>query len=111
MNTPILTYQRSKYLEHNRLSVNEGVPTGFGIGSKSPIGDVGSLLWHHQSATLAAKELIVYCMQYIFISFLLSKFCDIKVACTSGPIFEKIMKRYPIFFVQIIYCQIDQMHI
>ena len=26
----------------------------------------------------------------------------IKVACTSGPIFEKIMKRYPIFSLQII---------
>ena len=33
-----------------------------------------------------------------------------KVACTSGPIFEKIMKRYPIFSVQIINYQIDQMH-
>ena len=32
----------------------------------------------------------------------------IKVAYTSGPIFEKIMKRYPIFSVQIIYYQIDQ---
>ena len=35
---------------------------------------------------------------------------DFKVACTSGPIFEKIMKRYPIFSVQIINHQIDQMH-
>ena len=33
-----------------------------------------------------------------------------KVACTSGPIFKKIMKRYPIFSVQIIKYQIDQMH-
>ena len=34
-----------------------------------------------------------------------------KVACTSGPIFEKkIIKRYPIFSVQITYFQIDQMH-
>ena len=32
-----------------------------------------------------------------------------KVACTSAPIIEKIMKRYPIFSVQIIYYQIDQM--
>ena len=32
----------------------------------------------------------------------------IKVAYTSGPIFEKIMKRYPIFSVQIINYQIDQ---
>ena len=31
-----------------------------------------------------------------------------KVAYTSGPIFEKIMKRYPIFSVQIINYQIDQ---
>ena len=32
-----------------------------------------------------------------------------KVACTSGLIFgTKIMKRYPIFSVQIIYHQIDQ---
>ena len=34
----------------------------------------------------------------------------LKVACTSGPIFEKIMTRYPIFYVQIINYQIDQMH-
>ena len=33
-----------------------------------------------------------------------------KVAYTSGPIFEKIMKRYPIFSVQRIYYQIDLMH-
>ena len=32
----------------------------------------------------------------------------IKVAYTSGPIFEKIMKRYPIFSMQIINYQIDQ---
>ena len=32
----------------------------------------------------------------------------IKVAYTSGPIFEKFMKRYPIFSVQIINYQIDQ---
>ena len=37
-------------------------------------------------------------------------FVAIKVACTSGQIFEKIMKRYPIFSVQIINYQIDQMH-
>ena len=34
----------------------------------------------------------------------------IKVAYTSGPIFETIMKRYPIFSVQIIHYQIDQKH-
>ena len=34
----------------------------------------------------------------------------IKVAYTSGPIFEKIMKRYPICSVQIINYQIDQTH-
>ena len=33
-----------------------------------------------------------------------------KVAYTSGPIFKKIMKRYPIFSVQIINYQIDQKH-
>ena len=34
-----------------------------------------------------------------------------KVACTSVPFFEKkIMKRYPIFSVQINYYQIDQMN-
>ena len=26
----------------------------------------------------------------------------LKVACTSGPIFEKFMKRYPIYSLQII---------
>ena len=34
----------------------------------------------------------------------------VKVAYTSGQIFEKIMKRYPIFIVQIINYQIDQKH-
>ena len=34
----------------------------------------------------------------------------IKVAYTSGPIFEKNMKRYPIFSVQIINNQIVQNH-
>ena len=48
-----------KHLEHNRLSVNEGLNMTRVRGSKSPIGDVGSLLWRRQSATLAAKELIV----------------------------------------------------
>ena len=33
-----------------------------------------------------------------------------KVAYTSGQIFVKIMKRYPIFSVQIINYQIDQKH-
>ena len=35
---------------------------------------------------------------------------SIKVAYTSGPIFEKIMKRYPIFSVQIINYQRVQKH-
>ena len=35
---------------------------------------------------------------------------QIKVACTSGPFFEKIIKRYPIFSLQINYHQIDQKH-
>ena len=35
---------------------------------------------------------------------------SLKVAYTSGQIFEKIMKRYPIFSVQIINYQIDQKH-
>ena len=35
---------------------------------------------------------------------------NFKVACTSCPIFEKNIKRYPILSVQIIYYQIDQMH-
>ena len=34
----------------------------------------------------------------------------LKVAYTSGPIFVKIMKRYPIFSLQIINYQIDLMH-
>ena len=33
-----------------------------------------------------------------------------KVACTSGPIFEKNIKRYPIFSLQIINYQIELMH-
>ena len=35
---------------------------------------------------------------------------SVKVAYTSGPIFEKNMKRYPIFSVQNIDHQIDQRH-
>ena len=38
------------------------------------------------------------------------KYVRLKVACTSGPIFEIIMKRYPIFSVQKIDHQIDQKH-
>ena len=41
------------------------------------------------------------------------KVCDnahIKVAYTSGQFFEKIMKRYPIFSLQINYYQIDERH-
>ena len=34
----------------------------------------------------------------------------VKVAYTSGQIFEKIMKRYPIFSLQIINYQIDLLH-
>ena len=43
---------------------------------------------------------------------LLQKHCilQLKVACTSGPFFEKIMKRYPIFSLQNNYHQIDQRH-
>ena len=33
-----------------------------------------------------------------------------KVAYTSDPFFEKIMKRYPIFSLQINYHQIGQKH-
>ena len=35
---------------------------------------------------------------------------NVKVACTSGQFFEKIMKRYPILSLQINYDQIDQRH-
>ena len=35
---------------------------------------------------------------------------ELKVAYTSGPFFEKIMKRYPIFSLQINNYQIDQRH-
>ena len=38
------------------------------------------------------------------------KVLSIKVACTSGPFFEKIMKRYPILSVQINDHHIDQMN-
>ena len=41
---------------------------------------------------------------------LVYKIVSIKVAYTSGPIFEKIIKRYPIFSLQINYYQIDQKH-
>ena len=34
----------------------------------------------------------------------------LKVGCTSDPIFENNIKRYPIFSVQIINYHIDQIH-
>ena len=34
----------------------------------------------------------------------------VKVACTSAPFSSKIMNEYPIFSVQIIEHQVDQMH-
>ena len=40
--TPNLIYQSKKYLKDNRMSVHEGIKTGFGRWSKSRIGDVGS---------------------------------------------------------------------
>ena len=51
-----MIYQNKNYFEDNRMSVNERIKTGFGRWSKSPIGDVGSLLWRRRSATLAGKE-------------------------------------------------------
>ena len=51
-------YQNEKYPEDNRMSIKEGIKTGSEITFKSPIGDVGSLLWRRLPATLAAKELI-----------------------------------------------------
>ena len=39
-----------------------------------------------------------------------SQLCKLKVAYTSGQIFEKIIKRYPIFSVQKIDHQIDKKH-
>ena len=62
-----------------------------------------------------------FCTPWTIFKFFL-KFCKLlrklilfidktlKVAYTSGPIFEKIIKRYPIFSVQIINYQIDQKH-
>ena len=38
------------------------------------------------------------------------KNCTFKEAYTSGPFFEKIMKRYPIISLQINYYQIDKRH-
>ena len=37
--------------------------------------------------------------------------CNFKVAFSSGPIIEKLMKRYPMFSVQKNYYQIDQIHV
>ena len=42
--------------------------------------------------------------------FIIDLNATIKVAYTSGQIFEKIMKRYPIFSVEIINYQIVQKH-
>ena len=47
-----------------------------------------------------------YCMTTQILNVALYKI--MKVGYSSGPIFEKIMKRYPIFCVQIINYQIDQ---
>ena len=38
------------------------------------------------------------------------RYVSFKVAYTSDPFFEKIMKRYPIFSLQINYHQIGQRH-
>ena len=39
-----MIYENEKFPEDNRMSVNEGIKTGSDMTSKSPIGDVGSLL-------------------------------------------------------------------
>ena len=49
-------------------------------------------------------------LSYVPLTVELLLFGDLKVACTSGQFFEKIIKRYPIFSLQINYYQIDQKH-
>ena len=54
------------------------------------------------------ENITLYALFTICVAF--KKYALLKVAYTSGPIFEKIMKRYPIFSVQIINYQINQKH-
>ena len=51
---------------------------------------------------------VVFNKDNISVPYFVVAMASIKVAYTSGPIFEKIMKRYSIFSVQIIDYQIDQ---
>ena len=60
INIKHLKYESRDYFEHNIMSVKQGTSGRLEEGSKSPISDVGSLLWRPQSATLAAKELKAY---------------------------------------------------
>ena len=60
-------------------------------------------------------KMIKYCSTWCHVKVLElldlnSAYMYVKVAYTSGPIFEKIMKRYPILSVQIINYQMDQKH-
>ena len=50
-----------------------------------------------------------YSMQ-LTAGFKLIRLNSLKVAYTSGPFFEKMMKRNPIFSLQINYYQIDERH-
>ena len=53
---------------------------------------------------------VAFCSLYNSVKEEIRTAMSIKVAYTSGPIFEKIIKRYPIFSLQINYYQIDQKH-
>ena len=54
-------------------------------------------------------RIYVHNNKYMYISINIFAVYIFKVACTSGPIFEKNMKRYPLFSLQIINYQIDLM--
>ena len=64
---------------------------------------------------IQTQTVILLCEQVFTIflcigQYVLIEIISFKVAYTPGPIFEKNMKRYPMFSVQIINYQIDQKH-
>ena len=54
--------------------------------------------------------MMILCIIIYFVNNALIILNVFKVASTSGPFFEKIMKRYPIFSLQINYYQIIKRH-
>ena len=63
-----------------------------------------------RKSIICRKTVCLYIQNYISDNEYYCFMFTIKEAYTSDPIFEKIMKRYPICSVQIINYQIDEKH-